>query len=197
MNAKAIAILLGGVAANLVGNRARADDTASLRRPSSFTTLAITPLPIEGLTGDRAGNLYTAGRDVPPAPCPIWKIDARGSRTTVGLIPNATGCGPAGIAFDAAGDLYVADGAGAGTVWRFTPDQRQPETAVVFATGVPGTNGLAFDHNGNLWTGDGGTGQGRVWRIDPDGGTCEAAAGGFTGCTEAFRIQPMRNGTDL
>jgi hypothetical protein len=36
-----------------------------------------------------------------------------------------------------------------------------------------------------------------VWRIGRRGGTCEAATGGFVGCVEAFRIQPMRNGNDL
>jgi sugar lactone lactonase YvrE len=54
-------------------------------------------------------------------------------------------------------------------------------------TGVPGTNGLALDRRDNLWTGDGTTGQGRVWRIVLDGGTV----------TEMFRIQPMRNSTAL
>jgi sugar lactone lactonase YvrE len=52
----------------------------------------------------------------------------------------------------------------------------------VFATNVPGNNGLAFDWNGNLWTGDGTTGLGRVWRIAPDGTP-----------TEVFRIQAMAN----
>jgi sugar lactone lactonase YvrE len=47
---------------------------------------------------------------------------------------------------------------------------------------VPGTNGLAFDWNGNLWTGDGTTNQGRVWRIAPDGSV-----------TQVFHIQPMTN----
>ncbi|HEU4728832.1 MAG TPA: hypothetical protein VFT22_13100, partial [Kofleriaceae bacterium] len=194
MYARATTVLFGGIAIGLAGGIARADDIASPSRPPSFTTLAITPLPIEGLTGDRAGNLYAAGRDAAPAPCPVWKFDPGGSRTTVGFLPNPAGCGPAGIAFDEAGDLYVADGA---TVWRLTPSASQPPLATAFATGVPGTNGLAFDRHGNLWTGDGGTGQGRVWRIDPDGGTCEAATGAFTGCAEVFRVQPMRNGTDL
>jgi sugar lactone lactonase YvrE len=194
MNARAIA-LLGGLAV-LRASGARADDAALPHAPS-FTTRAITPLAIEGLTGDRAGNLYTTGREVSPAPCPVWRIDRAGALVVVGLVPNATGCNPAGIAFDDRGDLYVADGAGGGVVWRVTPHDNQPETARVFATGVPGTNGLAFDRRGNLWTGDGGTGLGRVWRVDRDGGTCEAATGAFTGCVEAFRLQPMRNGTDL
>ena len=53
-------------------------------------------------------------------------------------------------------------------------------------TSVPGTNGVAFDRHGNLWTGDGTTGRGRVWRITPDGTVAEM-----------FRIQPMRNSTAL
>jgi DNA-binding beta-propeller fold protein YncE len=56
----------------------------------------------------------------------------------------------------------------------------------VFASGVPGANGLAFDADGNLWVSDGTTGQGRVWRITPAGVV-----------TEKFRIQPMRNSTAL
>lgn len=188
--------LLGGIAALCASGTARADDNALPHR-ASFTTRAITPLAIEGLTGDRAGNLYTTGREVSPTPCPVWRIDRAGALVTVGLIPNATGCNPTGTTFDAAGDLYVADGAGTGTIWRMTPSAAQPATAVAFATGVPGTNGIAFDRRGNLWTGDGTTGLGRVWRIDRDGGTCEAATDAFVGCVEAFRIQPMRNGADL
>lgn len=68
----------------------------------------------------------------------------------------------------------------------FTPNTVSPPTANVFATGVPGTNGLAFDRHGNLWTGDGTTFQGRVWKISPLGVV-----------TEVFRIQPMTNDDGL
>ncbi len=67
-------------------------------------------------------------------------------------------------------------------IYRFTPNDSAPPTANVFATGVPGTNGLAFDADGNLWTGDGTTGLGRVWKISPAGVV-----------TEVFRVQPMAN----
>ena len=112
---------------------------------------------------------------------------------TVGFIPNPSGCNPLGLAFDRTGKLYVADPSG-GTVWMLAPDATTPPTATPFAAGVPGTNALAFDRDGNLWTGDGGTGLGRVWKIAATGGTCEPS---FSGCLEAFRVQPMRNGTDL
>ena len=168
-----------------------ADDDRQFPRSATFTTLAITPLAIEGLTADRDGNLYTTGRDLVGATCPVWKFTGA-ERTTVGFIPSpaAARCNPSGIAFDAHGDLYIADGGAAATVWKLTPDATTPPLATAFATGVPGTNGLAFDRDGNLWTGDGTTGLGRVWRIGSTGGACEPA---FTGCTEVFRIQPMAN----
>jgi hypothetical protein len=121
----------------------------------------------------------------------VWKFTGA-TRLTVGFIPNpaAARCNPSGIAFDAHGDLYIADGGPAATVWRLTPNAATPPLAVAFATGVPGTNGLAFDGDGNLWTGDGTTGQGRVWKIQSSGGACEPT---FSGCVEAFRIQPMAN----
>jgi sugar lactone lactonase YvrE len=185
-----------------------ADDESRLPHNASFTTLSITPFAIEGLTGDAAGNLYTTGRQPDTARnCPVWRIGADGSRTTVGFIPNSTTCNPSGITFDRGGDLYIADAAtisgASGFVWKVTPhptgcqsdDSASALCAAVplaspFASGVPGTNGLAFDRDGNLWTGDGTTGLGRVWRIGPAGGVCEPA---FTACEEVFRIQPMAN----
>jgi len=157
------------------------DHHARFPRDASFSTLILTPLAIEGLTGDDAGNLYTTGRGA--SPCPVWRISVTNpSLVTVGNIPAP--CSPSGIAFDAKGDLFVAD---ADKVWTFTPNATTPQNAVIYATGVPGTNGLAFDRDGNLWTGDGTTGQGRVWKILPGGG-----AG-----IEMFRVQPMSNEVNL
>ena len=155
---------------------------------ATFTTLTTTPLAIEGLTGDNSGNLYTVGRNAGNGvPCPVWKINiATRSRVEVGFIPapsSMTQCAPLGLAFNKAGDLFVADG---DRISFFTPNAVSPPTADVYATGVPGTNGLAFDSHGNLWTGDGTTGQGRVWKISPLGVV-----------TEVFRIQPMANEVNL
>jgi sugar lactone lactonase YvrE len=214
MSTKAIAVLLAGTVITVANVAARADDDRdSPRVPSNatFTTRAITPFAIEGLTGDAAGKLYTTGRQTEPTKkCPIWRIAADGSRVTVAFIPNTPpGCNPSGITFDRGGDLYVADAAGPGTVWRVTPDATgcasddsaacaaSFPTATAFATGVPGTNGLAFDRDGNLWTGDGTTGVGRVWRVNVAGGICESSTPpAFVGCIEAFRIQAMANVVD-
>jgi sugar lactone lactonase YvrE len=160
----------------------------SLAQASTFSTLILTPLAIEGLTNDNSGNLYTPGR-APGAglPCPVWRINiASPSLVLVGNVPapSATGsCSPSGLAFNRAGKLFVTE---TDKIYSFTPNNSAPPTATLFASGVPGTNGLAFDHDGNLWTGDGTTGQGRVWKINTSGVV-----------TEMFRIQPMSNEVNL
>jgi sugar lactone lactonase YvrE len=148
----------------------------------------LTPLAIEGLTNDSRGNLYTPGR-TPGAglPCPVWRVNiASPSLVLVGNIPapSPTGqCSPSGLAFDRAGKLFVTE---TDKIYSFVPNQSAPPIATLFASGVPGTNGLAFDRDGNLWTGDGTTGQGRVWKISTAGVV-----------TEMFRVQPMSNEVNL
>jgi sugar lactone lactonase YvrE len=214
MNTAGVVAASFAVVVSLGLSAARADPS-HLPVPATFTTRTITPFAIEGLTGDAAGNLYTTGRQTDLTKnCPIWRIRSDGARVTVAFIPNPTACNPSGITFDSHGDLYVADSATitgvSGFVWRVTPhpvgclsdDSASALCAAVplgtaFAKGVPGTNGLAFDRNGNLWTGDGTTGLGRVWRIAAGGGVCESVTPpSFTGCVEAFRIQAMANALD-
>jgi sugar lactone lactonase YvrE len=152
--------------------------------PATFSTLQLTPNAIEGLTNDNYGNLYTPGRTPGLNQlCPVWRVNiASPGLVVVGNIPppNTTvQCSPSGLAFDRSGRLYVTE---TDKIYRFTPNQSAPPIATLFASGVPGTNGLAFDASGNLWTGDGTTGQGRVWKITPAGLV-----------TEMFRVQPMAN----
>ena len=170
------------------------EDKLPFPKDATFTTLITTPRAIEGLTGDNHRNLYTGGSGAPP--CPVWQINIQNPiLTPVGFVVPASGnCGFAGIAFDAGGNLYVADG-NAATIYFFNPSVRNPPIAAVFATGVPGTNGLAFDRRGNLWTGDGTTGQGRVWKITSPGANCASTPA--INCEEVFRIQPMSNEVNL
>ncbi|HSE02337.1 MAG TPA: SMP-30/gluconolactonase/LRE family protein [Burkholderiales bacterium] len=169
------------LASPLVAGPALADDDGhQFPKNTTFSTLIKTPLAIEGLTSDNRGNLYVPGRRSAPdmMNCPVWRIDIDNpALVEVGFIPGP--CSPSGLAFDRAGRLYVTEG---DKIYRFYPDAAGKPLASVFATGVPGANGVAFDEDGNLWTGDGTTGQGRVWRIDSSGTP-----------TEMFRIQPMAN----
>jgi len=109
----------------------------------------------------------------------------------IGSIPNdaASLCNPSGITFDNSGNLYISDAAQGGVIWRVSPSS-DPNPTTPYAKGVPGTNGLAFDRFGDLWTGDGTTGLGRVWGIAPGGGTCEPS---FSKCIELFRVPAMVN----
>src|SRR3954454_10533436 len=145
------------------------DDVRPLRADASWTTVFKPPagVGIEGLTADRRGALYVAGRGV--TPCPVFKVGTG----VVGTIPGP--CNPAGLAFGPDGRLYVADGDRIMAL-------RLGSTAEVYATGVPGANGVVWDERGELWVSDGGTGQGRVWRIGRDRTP-----------VEMFRVQPLAN----
>lgn len=149
----------------------------------SLTTLYKSPLGMTGLTGDSASNLYVAGQGG-GSPCPVRRIATpSGAATVVGTIPAP--CTPLGITFDANGNLFIAD-TGTATIWELTPNDQSPPMATAFATGLPGAAGIAFDAAGRLWVTDGTTGQGRVWRVAPDGGV-----------TESFRVQPLANLANL
>lgn len=172
----------------LVAVPAMADDDHHFPKNVTFSTLIKTPLAIEGMTNDNRGNLYVPGRMAGvDTPCPVWRVDIDNpALVVVGFIPAPSGgqCSPSGLAFDRAGRLYVTE---ADKIYRFVPDAGFPPPATLFVTGgVPGANGLAFDEDSNLWTGDGTTGQGRVWRINTSGIP-----------TEMFRIQPMSNEVNL
>jgi len=141
------------------------------------------------MTGDNEGNLYTPARQAGvDQPCPVWRVNANIENplpVIVGLIPAPAGgqCAPLGLAFDNAGKLFVTE---TDRIYSFVPNATTPPTAALFASGVPGTNGVAFDSVGNLWTSDGTTGQGRVWMISPSGVV-----------TEVFRVQPLANEVNL
>lgn len=174
-----------GLAFGISLSGATVADDRGLPQDLSFSTLVTTPLAVEGLTGDESGNVYTVGRQ-PGAgmPCPVWRVRTDVANPTLELVGNipapASGqCSPSGLTFNELGNLFVAED---DKIYSLTPNASSPPTATVFAEGVDGTNGVAFDRDGNLWTGDGTTGIGRVWKISPVGEV-----------TEVLRVQPMRN----
>ena len=191
-----IIFVIAVIGPGLFAARQDDDDRRQFPKNATFTTLITTPRPIEGLTGDNYGNLYTGGSGAPR--CPIWQINLNNpALTDVGFVVPATGnCGFSGIAFNEIGDLFVADG-GAGTIYTFTPNVKTPPTATVFASGTPGANGLAFDEKGTLWASDGTTGQGRVWKITGPRANCTSTPAFLVNCEEVFRIQPMANEVNL
>ena len=153
-------------------------DPRPLGDDASWTTVHKDALGLEGLTADSDGNLYSPAR-TSAGDCPVVRVPAGGGEAeTVGTIPAP--CSPAGLAFDERGDLFVTNSP---SIYRLRPSASNPPVATVFATGVPGANGVAFDERGALWVSDGGTGQGRVWRIRGSGGPPE----------EMFRVQPLVN----
>jgi sugar lactone lactonase YvrE len=143
---------------------------------SSFSTFSPT-----GLAVDAAGSVYASN-----AGGGIYKIfqsgvasifagapGRRGSQD--GLAANASFSGPAGLAFDANGNLYVAD-AGNHTVWKITPQGQVSTLAgtdgVIGALDGQGTGAqflapysLTADRQGNLYIADGDG----VRKLTPDG----------------------------
>jgi sugar lactone lactonase YvrE len=180
--AVAVTTLAIGVSAASNGASESAKKAAA---PTTWTTVLKSSLGIEGLTGDDAGNLYVAARGGGAA-CPVWRVDAEGGANQTPVTVGTVGppCGPAGITFGADGRLYITGAGAAGDqIAVLRPDAAAPPVATIFATGMPGANGLAFDRHGNLYASDGGTAQGRVFRVGPEGGAA----------TELFRVPPMAN----
>lgn len=148
---------------------------------AKFDTIATFENTIEGLTL-RNGYLFTASVG---DPCPVFRIDPGPPKVIQQVGQITAPCFPLGMAFNSAGKLFIANAA-QGTIVKLMPNVGSPPTADSFATVAPAINGLAFDADDNLYVSDGTAARGIVWKITPTGDV-----------TELFRIQPMRNGTNL
>lgn len=165
--------------------------------------------PMSALIADRAGNMYgttylggargagTVFKLSPNRQSLGWTYTILHSFTAVPYGSGSDGANPyAGLAFDAAGNLYgttVFGGpAGGGTVYKLSPNADGTWTESVIYAFKGGTDGntpyggVAFDTAGNLYgtTNSGGTGgRGTVFKLTPasGGGWTETILHNFTG----------------
>jgi hypothetical protein len=93
----------------------------------------------------------------------IYKIGPNGVPSTFASGLN----GPLGLAFDSAGNLFVASFGG--TILKFTPGGSRS----TFAIGLNDPEGLAFDSAGNLFVSDGGS----ILEFSPNGALTIFASG--------------------
>src|SRR5215213_11441194 len=104
----AFAVAAVAVAGVAIGSAIGGGKPGTAPATASWTTVLKSTLPIEGLTGDDAGNLYVAARGG-GASCPVWRVDADGpanqAPVTVGSI--AATCSPSGLTFGPDGRLFV------------------------------------------------------------------------------------------
>jgi sugar lactone lactonase YvrE len=108
-----------------------------------------------------AQNLFVTNGDA------ILEFTPNGAQSTF-----ASGLsGALGLAFDRAGNLFVADRsiAAGGTIYKFTPDGVRS----TFALGLSYPSGLVFDSGGNLFVADGGA----IYKFTPQGARSTFASG--------------------
>jgi sugar lactone lactonase YvrE len=180
-----VAVAVAGLA---IGTALGQGKPGSKPETATWTTVFKSPIAIEGLTLDGKGNLYVPQRGG-AAGCSIVRIDSDGGANQAGVTVARINppCNPAGLAFGPDRRLYVTGfGAAGDQIGVVTPSDANPASpplATVFATGTPGANGVAFDEDGNLYASDGGTSQGRVFRVGRTGGAAAVL----------FRVPPMAN----
>ncbi|MBI2127410.1 MAG: SMP-30/gluconolactonase/LRE family protein [Thaumarchaeota archaeon] len=151
-------------------------------------TAASKALSSEGIAADKQGRLYLADRItagevymvdpkdpklVTVAKIPRMEAISRDGRKSM-VIPNVLG-----MTFDKQGSLYIAVGGlpgqdpakPVGFILKVPADKlsaTNPGEAEVWASGVPGANGIAFDKNGNLYVSN--FGGGTIYMVPSTGG---------------------------
>jgi sugar lactone lactonase YvrE len=136
-----------------------------------------------GLVFDSAGNLFAADAFDQT----IYKFASDGTRSVfVGPDGFPPDHGPAGLAFDRFGNLFVSSG---DIVLKFTPDGM----GSTFATDLDNARGLAFDRAGNLFVAEIiQTGPGDILKFTPNGVGTVFASGigpGGNGGPEYLAVQ--------
>jgi DNA-binding beta-propeller fold protein YncE len=113
----------------------------------------------------QAQNLFvTAGYTGPGT---VYEYTPNGVQSTFGSGLNA----PTGLAFNSAGDLFVAQYNLENNIVEYTPGGAQS----TFASGLSAPFGLAFNSAGNLFVAD--DGSGNIYAFTPDGAQSTFASG--------------------
>lgn len=129
-----------------------------------------TGIRIEGLVSDSTGRLYTSDLDSRR----LFRYTPSSNELEIlGELPRTA----TGMAFDSAGNLYMASGTvvlriGASVL---AGTSITATDVITFATGVTGANGLAFDGNGRLFVSGGASGN--IYLVASDGMTSTFASG--------------------
>jgi len=157
-------------------------------------TAANKALSSEGIAADKQGRLFLADRVtmgevymvdpkdpklVTVAKIPRMEATTRDARKNL-VIPSVLG-----MTFDKQGNLYIAASGlpgqdpakPLGFILRVDASQLNPSNpgnATVWATGVPGANGIAFDKNGNLYVST--FAAGIIYMVPPTGGEAKVFA---------------------
>ncbi|MFC0215565.1 stalk domain-containing protein [Paenibacillus chartarius] len=124
-----------------------------------------TGLRIEGVIADAGHRVFTVEMDSKK----LYRIMGdSGKQEVLTVLPRSA----TGMAFDAAGNLYIASGGAEGVIFKINKadleggafDTSKVET---YASGVQGANGLTFDAKGNLYVSGGANGN--IYMVTPDG----------------------------
>ncbi len=110
---------------------------------------------IEGVVAN-SSYVFTADMDTRE----LYRIDATTGAATVLTVLTRTGTG---MALDTTGNLYIASGGDEGVIFKvnaadLTGEPFDGSKVEIFASGVPGANGLAFAQDGTLYVTGGATG---------------------------------------
>ena len=133
----------------------------------------------QGLAFNSAGNLFVTDLGSSSSPGPIissiYEFTPGGVRSTFATGSVATGMyEPWDLAFNSAGDLFVADfysGIYPGHIYEFTPDGVRS----TFASGLSNPSGLAFNSTGDLFEGE--YSSGNINEFTPGGAQSTFASG--------------------
>jgi sugar lactone lactonase YvrE len=143
-----------------------------------------------GVAIDRHANgLDVAVRSPDPAVAGIWRVPLGSFAHPTRIAALPTGSFPNGIAFDSAGNLYIAD-SNLGVIWRLAPGASQAivwsESPLLAPTGagfmnfpLPGANGIKVRHR-RVYVSNTSTDNILTIPIRPDGEAAQVA-GKFTG----------------